>query len=144
MSVSYRDLDKEKKRLEREERILLKEINMKRDYYEMMFGEDSKEERGKLEEIIEEKEKLYERREESISEWGSEVEGKLIRVRTKSIGYFGVGVKNVRGRIKRGEVVVCMGSRKENERRLLCMYNGGLVSISKKQVIRECDVIDEA
>ena len=86
---------------------------------------------------------INEKRDESIDNWGEEIEGKLIRVRTKSIGYFNVGMKNSRGRIGKGEVVVCMGSRKENKRRLLCMYNGGLVSISKKQVIRECDVIDE-
>jgi hypothetical protein len=119
------------------------EINNKRDYYDCMFEEDVKEERIKLNELRDEEEKLNEKRDESIGEWGDEIEGKLIRVRTSSIGYFNVGRKNSRGRIGKGEVVVCMGSRKENKRRLLCMYNGGLVSISKKQVIRECDVIEE-
>jgi len=142
--LGYRDLEKEKKRLEREEREVLEEINKMRDNCERLFEEESRDCQSVLSVIRMEKEKLYEKRNESINNWGEECEGKLIRVRTKSIGYFGVGVKNVRGRIKRGEVVVCMGSRKENERRLLCMYNGGLVSISKKQVIRECDVIDEA
>jgi len=142
--LGYRDLEKEKKRLEREEREVLEEINKMRDNCERLFEEESRDCQSVLSVIRMEKEKLYEKRNESINNWGEECEGKLIRVRTKSIGYFGVGVKNVRGRISRGEVVVCMGSRKENERRLLCMYNGGLVSISKKQVIRECDVIDEA
>jgi hypothetical protein len=141
--LSYKELEREKRLLDNEERNVLKAMNNKRDYYEMMFNEDSKEERGKLIEIRNEKEKLYKKREENISKWGKECEGKLIRVRNKSIGYFNVGMKNSRGRIKRGEVLVCMGSRKENDRRLLCMYDGGLVSISKKQVIKDCDVMEE-
>ena len=137
------DYVNEKRRLRNEISNVLDVINNKRDYYEMMFDEDSKEERIKLNELRDEEVVLNEKRDESIDNWGEEIEGKLIRVRTKSIGYFNVGMKNSRGRIGKGEVVVCMGSRKENKRRLLCMYNGGLVSISKKQVIRECDVIDE-
>ena len=142
--LGYRELEKEKKRLEREEGKVLEEMNGMRMRYEMMFDEDSRECQSILSVIREEKERLYEKRNESIDNWGEELEGKLIRVRTNSIGYYNVGMKNSRGRIGKGEVVVCMGSRKENKRRLLCMYNSGLVSISKKQVIRECDVIDEA
>jgi|TARA_R100001530_G_C4306217_1_gene151741 hypothetical protein len=124
-----------------EERKLEKEH--KRRYDELLNDEELLMIKEKLRKVREEKDYFYSEKNKIEEEivW-NELKGMMCLVlREDGVSYF--RGKNNRGRISKGKSFLLLEERKENLRRMMCIVDGGIVSVSKNEIRNRCLLISD-